>query len=152
MKENIKLFFVYIFFGIAIGCTFFVLMCLSYSLFGEEEHLEPIFKDFTRQSLGAVLVGIACGSTAIVYRFERPSYLAKTVIHFCAGMGVFYPVAIKLGWIPFFPERKIVTFIQFLFSCCIFFVIRFCFYLFSKNEAKKINKKLKELEKSKEKI
>ena len=112
MKENIKLFFVYIFYGIAIGCTFFVSMCLSYSLF-EEEHLAAIFKDFTRQSLGAVLVGIACGSTAIVYRFERPSYL---------------------------------------FSCCIFFLIRFCFYLFSKNEAKKINKKLRELEKGKEKI
>lgn len=145
MKHIIKLTFKYILYGISIGCTSFVIMCLSYSIGGGEDTLMKIFEDFTRQSLGAIIVGIACGGTAIVYQFDRPSFLWKTIIHFCVGMGVFYFTALYLGWIPFYPDRKIITVLQFLSSCGIFMSIWFCFYLFNRNEAKRINKRLKEL-------
>lgn len=145
MKHIIKLTFKYILYGISIGCTSFVIMCLSYSIGGGEDTLMKIFEDFTRQSLGAIIVGIACGGTAIVYQFDRPTFLLKTIIHFCVGMGIFYSTAIYLGWIPFYPDRKIITVLQFLFSCGIFMAIWFCFYLFNRNEAKRINKRLKEL-------
>ena len=68
------------------------------------------------------------------------------MIHFGVGMGVFYPVSIYLGWIPFYPDRIDYTVLQFLFSCAIFMLIWFCFYLFNRNEAKRINKRLRELE------
>lgn len=145
MKHVVKLAVKYILYGISIGCTFFVIMCLSYSVFGGEALLMQIFKDFARQSIGAMLVGIACGGTAIVYQFDRPSYLVKVIIHFCIGMGVFYFTAVYLGWIPIHHNRIIMV-VQFLFSCGIFMAIWFCFYLFNRNEAKRINKKLKELE------
>ena len=145
MKRILKLAVKYILYGISIGCTSFVIICLAYSVGGGEDLLMPIFKDFTRQSVGAMLVVIACGGTAVVYQFDRPSYFRKTIIHFCVGMSVFYPVAIHLGWIPFYPDRKIITVLQFLFSCGIFMAIWFCFYLFNRNEVKRINKKLKEL-------
>lgn len=146
MKQIAKLVIRYIIYGISIGCTFFVIMCLSYSVWGGEEILMLICRDFTRQSLGAMVIGIACGSTSMIYQFERPSYLSKILIHFCIGMGVFFPVAIYLGWIPFFSDRIFLMILQFLFSCGIFMVIWSCFYLFHRNEAKRINERLRELE------
>lgn len=146
MKQIIKLVIKYIFFGISIGCTSFVIMCLSYYIGGGEEMLEPIFKDFAKQAVGSMIIGIACGGTAVVYQFNRPSGFVKLIIHFCIGMGVFYPVAINLGWFPFYPERIAYTVLQFLFSCGIFMAIWSCFYLFNKNEARRINQRLRELE------
>lgn len=149
MKHTVKLIIKYILYGISLGCTSFVLMCLSFYAGGGENLLMAICSDFARHAAGAMIVGIACGSTSIVYQFERPSTLWKIVIHFCVGMGVFYPVGISLGWIPFYPDRILLTILQFLFSCAIFMAIWFCFYLFNRNEAKRINQRLRELSQNK---
>lgn len=146
MKQTVKLVIKYILYGISWGCTFFVMMCLAFFVAGGEVLLMPIFKDFARHAVGAMIVGIACGGTAVVYQFHRLSGLVQTIIHFCVGMGVFFPTAIYLGWIPFYPDRVIYTILQFLLSCVIFMAIWLCFYLFNRNEAKKINEKLRELE------
>lgn len=148
MKHTVKLMVRYILYGISLGCTFFVIMCLSFFVGGGEEFLASIFRDFGRQSVGAMIVGIACGGTAVVYQFNRLSVFMKTLIHFCVGMGVFYPTAVYLGWIPFFPDNVIITVLQFLFSCGIFMAIWFCFYLFNRSEAKRINERLRELQRN----
>lgn len=146
MRHKIRLAVRYLLYGISMGCTSFVVMCLSYAVFGGDDFLAAIFQDFPRQSLGAMLVGLACGGTAIIYQFDRPSRTAKILIHFFVGMGVFYPVSIRLGWFPFHPDRVLFTLLQFLFSCGIFLIIWFCFYLFNRNEANRINRRLRELE------
>lgn len=146
MKHTVKLATKYILSGISLGCTSFVIMCLSFFIGGGEDLFNLIVRDFARQSIGAMIVGIACGGTAVIYQFNRPSGLTKVIIHFCVGMGVFYPTAVYLGWIPFYPDRVGYTIAQFLFSCSIFMVIWFCFYLFNRNEAKRINKRLREME------
>lgn len=146
MKHTVKLIISYIFYGISLGCTFFVIMCLFYFIGGGTDTLTQIFNDFGRQSIGSMLVGVACGGTAVIYQFDRPSGFWKIIIHFCVGMGVFYPVAIYLGWFPFHPDRIMYTILHFLSSCGIFMIIWLCFYLFNRNEAKIINKRLKELE------
>ncbi len=146
MKQMVKLVIKYILYGISWGCTCFVIMCLSFLIGGGENALMPIVKDFARQSVGAMLVGIACGGTAVIYQFNRPSEFAKVIIHFCVGMGIFYPTAVYLGWIPFYSDRPLYTVFQFLFSCGIFMAIWFCFYMFNRNEAKRINERLRELE------
>lgn len=147
MKHAAGLIIKYMLYGISIGCTFFVIMCLSFYAGGGEEFLSMIFHDFARQSVGAMLVGIACGGTAVIYQCSRLSGFVKTLIHFCVGMGVFYPAAIYLGWIPFHPDRVFFTVLQFLCSCGIFMAIWFCFYLLNRKEAKKINERLREFEK-----
>ena len=73
MKQTVKLVIKYILYGISWGCTSFVIMCLSYFAWGGEDILMQICKDFARQALGAMIVGIACGSTSIIYQFDRPS-------------------------------------------------------------------------------
>ena len=147
MKKTITLFLKYILWGISIGCTSFVIMCLSFFVGGGDEFLTMIFEDFGRQSVGAMLVGVACGGTAVIYQFQRFSWYVKVIVHFCVGMGVFYPIAVYLGWIPFYPDRVMYTVLQFMLSCGIFMVIWSCFYLVNRKEAKRINERLKELEK-----
>lgn len=146
MKHTVKLIIKYILLGISMGCTFFVIMCLSYFIFGGKDILADIFNDFARHSVGSMLIGVACGGVAVIYQFEQPCFLFKIIIHFCIGMGVFYPVAIYLKWFPFYPDRIVFTVLQFLSSCAIFMLIWFCFYLFNRNEANRINRRLKELE------
>ena len=146
MKHTVTLIIKYTLYGISFGCTFLVAMCLAYSLWDREDLLMMVSKDFTRQSIGAMAVGIACGGTSVIYQFNHPSAFLKTAIHFCIGMGVFYPTAIYLSWIPFNPGQMLDTALQFFLSCSIFIVIWFCFYLFNRNEAKRINKRLRELE------
>ena len=77
---------------------------------------------------------------SVIYQFDHPSGFLKTIIHFCVGMSVFYPIAIYLGWIPFHSDKIFFTVLQFLSSCVIFMAIWFYFYLFHRNEAKKLTK------------
>lgn len=151
MKHIVKMIIKYIFYGISWGCTFFTFTCLSLSVFGGEEYLSVITKDFTRQAVGAMIVGIGSASISVIYQFEKPSETVKRLIHFGVGMGVFYPTALYLGWIPFYPNNILHTISSFLISCGIFVVIWFCFYLAKRGEAKEINKRLRELEKDYEK-
>lgn len=146
MKHNIIVVVKYLFWGISWGCLFFVFTCLIGFLISGEAFILPIAKDFARQALGAVIVGIACGSTSIVYQFEQLSWGAKICIHFVLGMGVFYPTAIYLHWIPFDPDQIAITLLQVFLSCCVFAVIWLCFYLYNRSEAKKINNQLRKLE------
>ena len=147
MKHIGKMLIKYIFYGISWGCTFFVFTCLMLSLFGGEDYLRMIMEDFTRQAIGSMIVGIGSASIAIIYQFEKPSEAVKRLIHFGVGMGVFYPTALYLGWIPFYPDKILHTISSFFISCSIFIAILFCFYLFNRGEARKINNRLRELEK-----
>ena len=135
----------YLFYGICWGCVCLVAFCLMVSLF-DKEALPFIFNEFPMQVAGSVLVGIACGTTGIVYQFQRIPGFAKVLIHFVIGMGVFYPTAIHLGWFPFNPEHIGYTVMQLLISCGIFFAIWACFYFAAWLEARKINSRLKEME------
>lgn len=146
MNHTIKLIIKYIAFGISFGCTILVLNCLICSIIGEKEVLNLIMDDFTKQAIGFMVVGIAFCAPAFVYQLDNLSESTKIIIHFSIGMTVFYPIAIYLRWLPFYPDQIVYTIIQFLILCGIFFIIWSFFYLFNRNEAKKINKKLHELE------
>ncbi|MBD5482351.1 MAG: DUF3021 domain-containing protein [Lachnospiraceae bacterium] len=146
MKQQIRLIVKFLFWGISWGCTFFVCYCLCCHAFGAEAALSTILNDFVKHAIGCILVGIGFGTTPIVYVSRRIPMGAKVFIHFAVGMGVFYPVALNLGWIPFHPSQLLRTMLQFLLSCGIFAVIWGCFHLYYRNDAKKINHRLKELE------
>ena len=107
----------------------------------------PIVQNFAAQAIGAMLTGIACASTSVIYQFEKIPMRYKILVHFVIGMGTYYPIAIYLKWIPFYPEKIEYTVVQILIACGIFAVIWLIFFLFEYIEAKNINQKLKELEK-----
>ena len=107
----------------------------------------PIVQNFAAQAIGAMLTGIACASTSVIYQFEKIPMRYKILVHFVIGMGTYYLIAIYLKWIPFYPEKIEYTVVQILIACGIFAVIWLIFFLFEYIEAKNINQKLKELEK-----
>ena len=145
MKQNVKLITKYLLYGISYGCTFFVINCWLMYLTDGAAALMPVMQNFSQQAAGAILTGIACGSTAIVYKFDRLPLRYKVLIHFVIGIGTFYPMAIYLKWIPFYPGDILYTAIQLLITCGIFAVIWLAFFLYEYIEAKSINKKLKEI-------
>lgn len=146
MRRTIILILKYLCYGVSWGCTIFVFNTLiGYFIQGETFSL-LIAKDYARQALGSILVGISCGSTAVIYQFKRPAWGIKVLIHFIVGMGVFYPTSIRLGWIPFYPDKIIYTILQILLSCGIFMAIWSGFYLANRREARKINERLREME------
>lgn len=61
--------------------------------------------------MGAVFVGIACGSTSIVYRIDRLSLGIQILIHFTLGMSGYFLAAFFLGWIPLENKWYMITFI-----------------------------------------
>lgn len=135
----------YLYWGISWGCTFFVLICLVLYLMGGSAYLEQIMEQFPKQALGSVIVGIACGSTSIVYTMEKLSRSFQILIHFTVGLGVYFLTALYLEWIPRQLSWSLAAF--FAIGILSFIVIWALFYLYNKNEAQKWNQRLKELEK-----
>lgn len=140
----LKRIFKYLFFGISWGCTFFVFTLLIGVLTAGNTFLEPIVSDFVRQTLGAVLVGILCGSTAILYTFDRLPTWICIVIHFAVGISGYLAVAWHLGWIP--AQTGIRLLISVIIAICIFTALWFIFYFINRSEAKRVNKRLQELQ------
>ncbi len=137
MKKILK----YLFHGVLWGWSFFIVICLIVDLFDIEPMREIVFRYFTRNVLASTVTGIGFGTTSIVYTFERLRFWQQTMIHFCVGMGVYFPVAFGMGWIPSISAPIIMTSV--LIAIVVFFLIWSGFYLYSRHEAKAINEKLK---------
>lgn len=134
----------YLFYGISWGCTFFVIFnCIGVITTGNE-FLKQLSDNFVQQALGSMFVGICCASSSIVYTFEKMAFGMQIGIHFIIGLTGYFFTAYHLKWIPMTSGLHIIVFI--LFGVSVFFGIWFCFYLYNKCEAKKLNQRLKELD------
>lgn len=141
----IKRVFNYLFYGIGWGCTCFVVInCIGVIIAGND-WLKPVMDNFLAQALGSVFVGICCATSAIVYTFEKLARWKQIAIHFAVGLTGYIATAYKLMWIPVQGIGYGAIFI--IIAVLIFTAIWFCFYMFNKQEAKKMNARLKELEK-----
>lgn len=135
----------YFFSGIAWGCTFLVVINLiGYAMMGSI-FLEPLMEHFVMHTVGAMIVGVCCGSTSYVYKIESLSLKKQIAIHFTISIGGYLLIAYKLGWMPISNPSYIIIFI--LIAIIIFISIWTGFYFYNRNEAKKYNAKIKEIEK-----
>ena len=139
----IKKFFKYLYFGIAWGCTYFVVLCMIADLADWDLFLQDTFDRYALHALGAMIVGIGFGTTSIVYSFNRLRNWQKTLIHFSIGMGIYLAVGLHLNWLPYDSGPAIISVI--LGSILLFFIISFIFYMFQKEETKKINERIQEI-------
>lgn len=146
MKHTVKLIVRYLYLGVSLGCMVFVFICLTGYLTGGEAFLEPVLKDFGRQVLGAVITGIACASTSFLYRIERLSMGIKLLIHVVVGMGSFCAVSVYLGWFSFRSKEIEDLLSPFLVFFGLFGILWICFYIYGRQDARKINDRLRELE------
>lgn len=139
----------YLFYGISWGWSFFVLANVIGCLAAGPRYTEPLMENFVSQALYAALVGIGCGTTAIVYTFDRVPWAAQIVIHFVVGMGTYFAVAFTQGWIPTVNVWSAVLFIA--IGIVSFAVIWAGFFFYNMAEARRVNEKLKQMEEEEKK-
>jgi len=136
-------FFKNVAFGVSMGCTVFVFINLFGSWIFGDIFLEAITADFIQQSLGSIIVGLACVLPSYIYQVERLTFLLQTAIHFAISLGTFIVVALFLNWLPI--SSIGITMLMLFFSVLLFTLIWLLFYLYNKSEVKKMNKKIDEL-------
>lgn len=136
----------YLAFGIAWGCSFFVIIGIVGELISGESFIRLIYENFIPNALGAVAVGILCGSSAIVYTIPKLSLSGAIAIHFVLGLGGYFSIAYLLNWMP--RENIIYSIIFVLIGLIIFVFMWLGFFMYNRREARLLNMRLKELEKS----
>lgn len=99
---------------------------------------------FTKMVIGCILIGLGFGVPTIVYKKENLPMPIKVIIHMGIGCVVYTIVAYAVGWI-----GGAATITQGILIACIqlaiAFLIWFLFMMYYRNEAKKMNEKLQEI-------
>lgn len=127
--------------GIAWGCTVNCGICLIIAFINGK--ISFTANEFLIQLIASSIVGIAFTLPTIVYKSESLSQGIKILIHLGIGFIVYFPIAFLLGWIPI--EKGILPVIlSIAIVVTVTFVIYFFFWLYYKNEAKEINRKIEE--------
>lgn len=134
----------YLVYGIAWGWCWMVAVCLVVEFAGFSAMRDAIYSHYPQNVLASSLVGIGFGTSSIVYTFERLSLWQQLLIHFGAGMSIYFPVAFSFGWMQTESIGVLLSFI--VMSVVIFFLIWAGFYFYHRAEAKKINAQLAALE------
>lgn len=128
------------FLGIAWGCTINCLVILIISLSNGKIYFTA--NEYLKQLICSTVVGIAFVLPTLIYENQKLSQGIKCLIHLGIGFVVYLPTAFLAGWIPTkFGILPILLTI--IVVVVISFLIYFFFWLYYKNEAKKINQKIK---------
>ncbi len=128
------------FLGIAWGCTINCLIMLIISF--SEGKIYFTANEYLKQLICSAVVGIAFALPTFIYENEKLSQGIKCLIHLGIGFITYFINAFIAGWFPVGVDIGIVI-SSVLIMIALSFVIYFFFWLYYKNEAKKINQKIK---------
>lgn len=132
--------------GIAWGFTILVLVQTVGILTNKDFFGASYASDYLKYVFCSAITGIGFTLPTIVYDSDKFSRGMQFLIHLGTGFIVYFPIALYAGWIPIaYGFGAVATFI--LFTIAISLFIWFCFFLFYRSEAKKINKKIREKQK-----
>ena len=93
--------------------------------------------------IGAIIVGMGFSLPGLVYENESMPYSIKVLIHMGVGCTIFIITGYVVGWIPRGSSPwKCVCLI--LIEILTAFFLWLCFSIYYKQEARKINEKIKE--------
>ena len=132
--------------GIAWGCTICVFIMLTGALIGGDEFLAMSAKYFAAQAIGTMIVGLGFTVPSLIYDCEKIGRGLQTLIHMGTGFFIYFLVALNIGWIPVECGWK-VTVVSVLIAVVFAFAVWFCFYLYDKKTAEKMNRQLKAMNK-----
>lgn len=130
--------------GISWGCT---ISCIV-SMIGAEcigtDWFTNAPNSYTAQIIASMLVGIAWSVPSLVYDNERLSRAQQILIHGGIGLGVYFPIAFYMQWIP---RGNIVMVLVSMAVMILGTLLIWCgFYLYYRGETKAINRQLKSKE------
>lgn len=128
------------FLGIAWGCTIncLVMLIISFS----EGKIYFTANEYLKQLICSAVVGIAFALPTFIYENKKLSQGIKCLIHLGIGFITYFINAFIAGWFPIGLDIKIVI-SSILIIIALSLIIYFFFWLYYKNEAKKINQKIK---------
>lgn len=133
--------------GMAFGSLMNVFVCIIGVLVtGSEDFLTQTQTGYVSQAIIGMIVGIGWSVPALVYKIEKFSFKLKVLIHMGTGFVVFLPLATYAGWIP--TQAGVgVAILSLVLMVAVAFIIWAGFYFYNKDQAKTINKKIKEISK-----
>lgn len=129
--------------GILMGCTIFtfvgILLCLingTATVFGDTAY------GFITMAVCSMIVGLGFSLPTLIYDYPKLTEAMQTLIHLAIGFVIFGIVAFYAKWIPI--EGGIGTIFLFIMIALLStVVIWLAFYLYYKNEAKRINESIR---------
>lgn len=123
--------------GIFFGAFVAVVTTISIIYFGSVEQLDG--EMFLRNSLGSIFCGWFFTVSPLYFEIESLKLPTQTVLHFLTVAVCYFVLSLGIGWIPFNFKSILLTLGLFLISYTIMWL---CFYLYFRNEAKKLNAEL----------
>lgn len=128
--------------GIAWGCTLCVFIMLAGALIGGDEFFAMTTDRFVAQAIGTIIIGLGFTVPSLIYDCEKFGRGFQTLIHMGTGFFIYFLVALNIGWIPVECGWK-VTVVSVLIAVAFAFAVWFCFYLYDKKTAEKMNQQLR---------
>ena len=119
--------------GIGIGSS---IMLIFIAIFDVTITFQDVFSVY--------LFGAICGLLPIVYDIERIPLPLKLIIHLGGSIVAFFIISSINHWVPFKAEALIGALVTFTL---IFLVIWFIYFMVNVQQSKKINSKLKHVQK-----
>ena len=135
-----KTFIIRSFIGIFFGGFIAVLITNLNILFGGFEMIDgPLF---LKNSVGSVLCGWFFTVSPLYFENRNLKLSQQTILHFLTVTILYLILALTIGWIPFNIQNILLTF---LISIVVYTIFWVAFYLYFKNQARKLNDDLKKL-------
>lgn len=126
--------------GIFFGAFVAVVTTNAVVYFGNKDILDGSI--FLRNSLGSIFCGWFFSVTPLYFEIKTLRLAQQTGLHFITVALLYSILAFGIGWIPF--DMKSILLAAGLFIT-IYTVMWLCFYLYFKNEAKKLNDELQHI-------
>ena len=129
--------------GIAYGFSILVLF-LTVAVLINPNFLRKISANyFLLNVICSGIVGMGFSVPSLIYENNRISRGLQVLIHLGTGFAIYIPTAFFAGWIPT-AAGFIAVSVSLLISVAFALLIWLCFWLYHKNEANVMNKKIKE--------
>lgn len=129
-------------YGIACGCTIFTFLGIVFA-FVDSSYLMMSREEYITNAMCAIISGIGSYLPTIIYSNDRISKGLQVLVHMGICLSTYFVCAFYAGWIPV-KSGIVATISSMVIMTIIAFMIWFGFYIYNKNEARKINAKLQE--------
>lgn len=129
--------------GFTLGCTIFTLCTVLFDIIGGGTFLLENWS-LTKMFIGTVIVSLGFAIPSLIYDNERLSRTLQILFHMGIGCTIMLITASLVGWMPTeYGTSGIIIFV--IIEIVIAILIWFGFSLYYKQEAKQLNKQLKQI-------
>ena len=126
--------------GIFFGAFIAVILTNSLVYFGSQEVLDGEL--FMKNSLGSIFCGWFFTVGPLYFENTNLRLSQQTGLHFITVVVLYFILAFGIGWVPFTVKSFLLALGLFVMTYLIFWT---SFYLYFRNQAKKLNAELQEL-------